>query len=409
MHNVLALIPARGGSKGLTRKNVRLLQGHPLISYSIAAGKQARLVTRTICTTDDPEIAEVAQYYGAEVPFLRPTELAGDLTLDLPVFQHTLHWLAEHEDWVPEIVIQLRPTSPVRFPNQVDKAVQMLLDDPEASGVRTVCPTPCNPYKMWQISKNIGVQSHYMSNLIDVPGIVEPYNQPRQNLPEVFWQTGTIDVARASVILNGSMTGSNLLPLLMDARFAVDIDGEIGLRVADVVMDGLDCIRPDFATDWSRIRLLALDVDGTLTPGTMYYSLEGEALKRFHTHDGHGIAMVRGIGVHVAIITSENTSIAPIRARKLGITEIHIGVHDKLSVLRNICNRLGIGLNEVAYVGDDLSDLDVMKAIGLAGGIPCAVANARQEIRAVAQFKCALDGGFGAVRDVCDKIVAACR
>ena len=106
---VLAIIPARGGSKGIPRKNIRSFAGHPLIAYSIAAAKQSQTVTRVIVSTDDEEIAAVARQYGAETPFLRPAELAEDTTLDLPVFQHALNWLAEHENYHPQLVIQLRP------------------------------------------------------------------------------------------------------------------------------------------------------------------------------------------------------------------------------------------------------------------------------------------------------------
>src|SRR6202142_2761570 len=116
MPNILALIPARGGSKGLPGKNLRPVLGHPLLAYSIAAAKSSRLITRTICSTDDAAIAAVARQYGAETPFMRPAELAGDETLDLPVFQHALAWLEEHENWRADIVVQLRPTSPVRPP-----------------------------------------------------------------------------------------------------------------------------------------------------------------------------------------------------------------------------------------------------------------------------------------------------
>ena len=111
---VLALIPARGGSKGIPGKNIRSFSGYPLIAYSIAAGLQSERVTRVIVSTDDPEIAQVAKAYGAEVPFLRPSELAQDQTLDLPVFKHALDWLRENESYQPELVVQLRPTSPIR-------------------------------------------------------------------------------------------------------------------------------------------------------------------------------------------------------------------------------------------------------------------------------------------------------
>jgi N-acylneuraminate cytidylyltransferase len=389
------------------RKNLHRLQGHPMVAYAVAAGLQAELVTRTVCTTDDAEIAEVARQYGAETPFMRPAELAQDHTLDLPVFQHALAWLNEHEQWQPDIVVQLRPTSPLRFAGQVDQAVQLLLDHPQATGVRTVCPAPSNPFKMWRLQDEAGDGQAFMQPFAAVPGIAEPYNHPRQELPEVWWQTGNIDATRPEVIMGGSMTGQQLLPLRTESRYAIDIDTPLSLQFAELVMEQLECIRPAPGLDWAAVRLLALDVDGTLTPGTMYYGAEGEALKRFHTHDGHGLAQVRRAGVHVAIITSEDSPIVAARAEKLGIGDLHMGVKDKLPVLREICAQTGIPLEAVAYVGDDLGDLSPMQAVAEAGGIPCAVADARPEIRRIARFICPARGGYGAVRDVCDQITAA--
>src|SRR5512135_1117225 len=109
MTDILALIPARGGSKGIPRKNIRNFAGYPLIAWSIAAAKQSKLVTRVIVSTDDEEIASVARELGAEVPFLRPAELAQDKSLDLPVFEHALQWLKENEGYQPDVVVQLRP------------------------------------------------------------------------------------------------------------------------------------------------------------------------------------------------------------------------------------------------------------------------------------------------------------
>ncbi len=404
---VLALIPARGGSKGVTRKNLRLLQGHPLVAYAVAAGLQSALVTRTVCTTDDAEIAAVARRYGAETPFMRPAELAQDHTLDLPVFQHALAWFKEHEQWQPDIVVQLRPTSPLRFAGQIDQAVRMLLDYPQATAVRTVCPAPSNPFKMWRLPDESSDPPSFMQPFAAAPGIAEPYNHPRQELPEVWWQTGNIDATRPEVIMGGSMTGRRLLPLRTESRYAIDIDTPISLQFAELVMEQLDCIRPAPALDWASVRLLVLDVDGTLTPGTMYYGSDGEALKRFHTHDGHGLAQVRRTGVHVAIITSEDNPIIAARAEKLGIGDLYMGVKDKLPVLLEICARTGIAPAAVAYVGDDLGDLPPMQAVAEAGGIPCAVADARPEILHIARFVCPTRGGYGAVRDVCDRITAA--
>src|SRR5512140_2219238 len=127
MTEVLAIIPARGGSKGIPRNNIRELAGYPLIAYSIAAAKQSKSVTRVIVSTDDAEIAGVAREWGAETPFLRPAEYAQDNSTDLPLFQHALQWLEEHEKYHPEVVVQLRPTSPLRPHDLVDRAVSKLL------------------------------------------------------------------------------------------------------------------------------------------------------------------------------------------------------------------------------------------------------------------------------------------
>ncbi len=123
---VLAIVQARGGSKGLPRKNLRLLRGHPLVAYSIASGLAARSITRVIMSTDDEEIAEVGRAYGAEAPFLRPAELAEDDTPDFPVVRARLAWLAKHEGYLPEIVVQLRPTTPLRPRGMLDEAVRIL-------------------------------------------------------------------------------------------------------------------------------------------------------------------------------------------------------------------------------------------------------------------------------------------
>src|SRR5688500_475073 len=142
---ILALIPARGGSKGIPRKNIRSFAGYPLIAWSIAAAKQAACVTRSIVSTDDEEIAAVAREYGAETPFLRPAEFDQDNTTDLPVFEHAIQWLEENAGYKPEIVVQLRPTSPVRPRDCVDRAVNILLQHADADCVRGVVPAGQNP------------------------------------------------------------------------------------------------------------------------------------------------------------------------------------------------------------------------------------------------------------------------
>jgi N-acylneuraminate cytidylyltransferase len=229
---VLAIIPARGGSKSIPRKNIRSFAGHPLIAYSISAGLAAETVSRLLVSTDDEEIAVVARQYGAETPFLRPPEHAQDQTPDLPVFQHALRWLEQHEGYRPEIVIQLRPTSPFRRVWHIDQAVYRLLERPEADSVRSVCVPFQNPYKMWRIDPD-GLMQPLMQT-----GVAEPYNLPRQALPEVYWQTGYVDAAWADTILTkNSMTGSHILPLVIDPSEWIDIDSPSDWRNAERLLE----------------------------------------------------------------------------------------------------------------------------------------------------------------------------
>jgi len=234
---ILALIQARGGSKSIPRKNIRLFAGHPLIAYSIAAGLASELVSRVIVSTDDEEIAAIARGYGAQTPFMRPVELSQDDTADLPVFQHALEWLAENEGRSPEIVVQLRPTSPFRRLSHIDQAISRLLEHPEADSVRTVCIPFQNPFKMWRIGPD-----GFMQPLLGAPVLgaeyPEPYNMPRQLLPEVFWQTGYVDVVWSDTILHkASMTGERILPLVIDPSEWIDIDSPDDWRRAERLLE----------------------------------------------------------------------------------------------------------------------------------------------------------------------------
>jgi N-acylneuraminate cytidylyltransferase len=239
---VLALIPARGGSKSIPRKNVRAMAGHPLLAWSIAAALESKRVSRVVVSTDDEEIQEIALRYGALAPFLRPAELAQDDTPDLPVFQHALSWLGHEWGFRPEIVVQLRPTSPLRPPGAVDAAIALLEAQPEADAVRAVTAPQQNPYKMWRI------EGRFLRPLLD-DGLIEAYNMPRQRLPATYWQTGHLDVARRSTLLRGTMTGRLILPYVLDPRYAIDIDTPEQWRFAEWVLGGPDppAVRPDVA------------------------------------------------------------------------------------------------------------------------------------------------------------------
>lgn len=397
---VLALIPARGGSKGIPHKNRRAFAGYPLIAYSIAAAKQAAQVQRVIVSTDDPDIAAIARECGAEVPFMRPEELAQDSTLDLPVFQHALDWLREHEGYQPDLVVQLRPTSPLRPVGLVDQAIQLMIDHPEADSVRGVVSAGQNPHKMWRIAADGS-----MKPLLSVEGISEPYNAPRQSLPPVYWQTGHIDVIRPEVIRRGSMSGSRILPVEIDPSFTVDIDTPRDwVRYEGLVRELMQTMvnpgrqrRP-----WpGKVSLAVFDFDGVMTDNRVWVQQDGTESVAANRSDGMAIQNLVASGFKAVIISTERNPVVGARASKLGLPYFS-GVGDKASTLLAYLEQEGVSAEETIFVGNDINDLPCFPIVACA----VAVADAWPEVLRAADWILNRKGGHGAVREVCDLIIS---
>ena len=227
---VLGLIPARGGSKGLPRKNVRLLDGKPLIAHSILQAFACGFIDRVIVSTDDDQIASVARQYGAETPFLRPQALAHDRATDYPVCLHALQWLKRNESYEPDILFLLRTTGPLRTTTQMMDAMELLSRHPKADSVRAVNEPPQTPYKMWRLGKT------FMKPLLTHNGVREPYSLPRQVLPKVYSLSPNIHVVRRRTIeKQKSILGKRILPLVIHGS-VVDIDTEHDLVMAETLI-----------------------------------------------------------------------------------------------------------------------------------------------------------------------------
>ena len=403
MTEILALIPARGGSKGIPRKNIRTFAGYPLVAWSIAAGLQAKSVSRVIVSTDDEEIAAVAREYGAETPFMRPRELAQDRTTDLPVFQHALKCLEDIEAYKPRIVVQLRPTSPVRPIECVDSAVRILVEHADADSVRGVVPAAHNPYKMWRFN---GYEKP-MKPLLEVEGITEPYNAPRQILPPTYWQTGHIDVIRTSTITGKqSLTGNVVYPLVIDPRYTVDIDTPADWQKYEaLVYSGLEMVMPDGKLRRplpGKIELIICDFDGVLTDNRVWTDQEGREMVAAFRSDSLRMGELREKGMDVMILSSEVNPAVAARAKKMGVEVVHgVGLQDKGRALRQVLEQKNVKAENVVYVGNDLNDLPCFEIAGWS----VAVADAYPEVIRAADHVLSKPGGYGALRELCDLIL----
>lgn len=226
--NILAIIPARSGSKSVPNKNIREINGKPMLVYSIEHALQSQYINRVILSTDSEEYAKIGREYGAETPFIRPEIYATDEALDIDVFYHCLSFLRDQEDYEADIVVQLRPTYPIRDTRDIDQMIRLLIDNPAADSVRSMSVAKEIPYKMWRKSDDGTIRPV-------VSDISECYNMPRQQLPIAYYQNACIDVVRGKVILEQrSMSGSTILGYEM--RDNLDIDTEEELKQVQLRM-----------------------------------------------------------------------------------------------------------------------------------------------------------------------------
>ncbi|MCC6934833.1 MAG: acylneuraminate cytidylyltransferase family protein [Candidatus Yanofskybacteria bacterium] len=224
---ILAVLPMRGGSKGIPKKSIYPVLGRPLAAYAIREALRSKRVSRFVAYTDDADMAAVAREYGFEVPVERPSEVSSDTSTDVETFQRLLRQLKEAEGYEPDIVVHLRATA-LRRAEDIDAAVDLLIADPNADCVRGVCEPDLTPFKMYWYKNEGDVYIDYF--LRDAfPSIFQRFPEPssigRQNFPAVWQHSAQIDVTRArNIVERNSMSGKNILPLFVDKSLDIDID-----------------------------------------------------------------------------------------------------------------------------------------------------------------------------------------
>ena len=231
MPDVIALIPARAGSKRVPGKNVRLLGGHPLIAYTICAALDSGIFSRVIVSTDSEEVAQLYRGYGAEIPFLRPAEFSGDKSPDIEWLQYTLGRLKD-EGRLPEAFSLLRPTSPFRLPATIQRAWAQF-QSVEADSLRAVELCRQHPGKMWVLDGSL------MKPLLDDGGKNPPWHStPYQALPEVYAQNASLEIAWSKVVLEGgTIAGKRVIPFITHETEGFDINKQDDWMLAEVLLE----------------------------------------------------------------------------------------------------------------------------------------------------------------------------
>lgn len=238
MAKVLGIITARGGSKGIPGKNIKPLLGKPLIAYTIEAALKSNALDRLILSTDDPEIAEIAKKHGCEVPFMRPAELAQDKTPHLPVVQHAIQWLKDKENYLPDYVMILQPTSPLRQPFHVKESVDLIIKT-GADSVLSVAEIPENysPYKAMVIGQD-GLLTLFRDGQ---PVRKRPTR--RQDLSQAYWSVGLIYLFKTSLLFDDkepSLYGDKVAPYIIENKYRIDINVPEDWPVAEKALKNLE-------------------------------------------------------------------------------------------------------------------------------------------------------------------------
>lgn len=387
MSEVVAIIPARGGSKGVPRKNLQRVGGVPLIARAVEAARRCPAIDRVVVTTDDVDIAAVAAEWGAEV-VERPADLSGDLASSASALVHALETLEARKVDVGVLAF-LQATSPFIDVDALTAAVQLVRSrrrDSVFSAVETYG-------FLWE--KGVGSAAEPVNHEIDV----RPRRQDRE--PH-YLETGGFYVMRAAGFraanhrFFGSVGIAEVAP-----RTAIEIDTLDELELARALAPLVD--RAAFGAHAGTIPVDAVvtDFDGVHTDDTVHVDQNGVESVTVSRSDGMGVGMLRAAGIPFLILSTEANPVVAARARKLGV-DVRQAAVDKAAVLREWAREQGIPLSRIAYLGNDVNDLGCLELVGW----PIAVPDAHPLVLSTARVVLDRSGGAGAVRDLAERVLS---
>ena len=233
--NIVSIIGMRSGSKNVVDKNIKLIAGKPLVYWIIEASLSSKYVNRTIVSTNSKEYAKIAETAGAEIPHLRPEYLADDKTTDFEYVEEMVNFLIKHENYIPDYVVRLMPTSPLQSSEDIDFAVDKLIKNPNVDSCVVVAKGRQNPLKAMTIVKNENNEflSPYMEG-----GNVEPL--PRQDMMESYFRANIVVTTPQIIKKTKSLTGNKIIPHVIDQFRGIDIDNELDFKIAEFLIENLN-------------------------------------------------------------------------------------------------------------------------------------------------------------------------
>jgi YrbI family 3-deoxy-D-manno-octulosonate 8-phosphate phosphatase len=382
---ITAIIPARGRSKRIPRKNLLPLAGRPLVAHSIVHARQSHLVREVYVSTDDMDIAEVARAYGAEV-VLRPPELASDQATSESALLHVLDERGRQGLPDPDLVVFLQCTSPIRRSDDIDRAIKTLLAA-KADSLFSACE---NTRLVWALKDGQPYSVNYDYHR----------RQREQDMSQQYRENGSIYVFYPRVLRQyNNRLGGKIAIYEMDYWSSFQLDTPEHAELLEWILR-----RPEYAPDLSwpeQIELVVFDFDGVMTDNIVTVTENGDEAVRCHRGDGWGVARLREAGIPMIVLSTETNPVVAARCTKLRLPH-HQGIGDKGAYLADFLREHQINPANVVYLGNDVNDLECLKLVGL----PVAVADAHPRVIAVSRLVLIQRGGHGAVRELCDRILA---
>lgn len=388
MIKTVALIPVRGGSKSIPFKNIKELCGKPLVYWTAKAACKSKYINEVYIATDSPEIRRTVDYFCQnEKDIFSKLKVIGrsaENASDTASTESVMLEFAQNYDF--ENIVLIQATSPLLMGQDIDGGMEVF----EKPGTDSVISLVRQKRFIWNSDGDRVSASNY-----------DVFNRPRrQDFDGFLMENGAFYITTKEALLRThNRISGTIRPYIMPEDTAIEIDEPDDFIVLERLLQKR--LKNSKHTSRHDIRMVVMDCDGCLTDGGMYYSESGDELKKFNARDGMAISKVHEKGIITGIITGENMQLNQRRADKLHMDFIIHGAKDKLTELKHICSEYNISLKEVLYIGDDLNDIEAMKATGY-----CACpADASIKVRQISDYIAKKNGGAGAVREILEKTI----
>ena len=385
----VAFIPVRGGSKSIPLKNIKIINGKPLVYWTVKAACECKYIDKVFIATDSDEIKSVVKEFknNYESDIFTKSEVidrSEETATDTASTESAMIEFANKYSF--DNIVLIQATSPLLESADLDKGFEIFAESDTDSVISVVRQKRFN----WQVD----------NNGFAAPLNYDVFNRPRrQEFDGYFVENGAFYITSKNALLSSKNRISGRIKAVEmkeDTFFEIDEPSDWVIIEALMKKNGL-ASHPEIP----KIKMFLTDCDGCLTDGGMYYSENGDELKKFNTRDGMGFSLLKAKGIITGIITGENVELNKRRADKLGLDILEAGCKDKLAAVKELCNKYNIDLQNVAYIGDDINDIDVIESVGFG----CCPYDAVERVKKVSDYIAATSGGHGVIREVVELLL----